>query len=72
MSIIFKKEPISGHLVFYIVIKKNKKEADTDEQLSYKNFTQTSRFPKVYDQFLRNLFYMADSLKDEEEIRMNI
>ena len=30
------------------------------------------RFPKTYDQFLRNLFYMADSLKDEEEIRMNI
>ncbi len=23
------------------------------------------RFPEVYDQFLRNLFYMADSLKDD-------
>ena len=34
--------------------------------------TNQIRFPKVYDQFLRNLFYMADSLKDEEEIRMNI
>lgn len=30
------------------------------------------RFPKAYDQFLRNLFYMADTLKDEEEIRVNI
>lgn len=29
-------------------------------------------FPKAYDQFLRNLFYMVDSLKDEEEIWMNI
>ncbi len=34
--------------------------------------TNQIRFPKAYDQFLRNLFYMADSLKDEEEIRMNI
>lgn len=29
-------------------------------------------FPKVYDPFMRNLFYMADRLKEEEEIRMNI
>ena len=29
-------------------------------------------FPKNYARFLHNLFYMADSLKDEEEIRMNI
>ena len=29
-------------------------------------------FPKAYDRFLHNLFYMVDSLKDEEEIRMNI
>lgn len=29
-------------------------------------------FPKTYARFLHNLFYMADSLKDEEEIRMNI
>ena len=34
--------------------------------------TNQIRFPKAYDQFLRNLFYMAGSLKDEEEIRMNI
>jgi len=34
--------------------------------------TNQIRFPKAYDQFLRNLFYMADSLKDEEEIQMNI
>ena len=26
------------------------------------------RFPKAYDQFLRNLFYMTDGLKDEEEV----
>ncbi len=30
------------------------------------------RFPKSWDPFLRNLFYMAASLKDEKEIRMNI
>ena len=29
-------------------------------------------FPKAYARFLHNLFYLADSLKDEEEIRMNI
>ena len=29
-------------------------------------------FPKAYAQFLHNLFYLADSLKDEEEIRLNI
>lgn len=29
-------------------------------------------FPIAYDKFLRNLFYMAASLKDEEEIRLNI
>ena len=29
-------------------------------------------FPKVHANFLRNLFYMADSLKDEEEVRLNI
>lgn len=29
-------------------------------------------FPKAYARFLHSLFYMADSLKDEEEIRMNI
>ena len=34
--------------------------------------TNQIRFPKAYDQFLRNLFYMVDSLKTEEEIRMNI
>ena len=34
--------------------------------------TNQIRFPKAYDQLLRNLFYMADSLKDEEDIRMNI
>ena len=34
--------------------------------------TNQIRFPKMYDQFLRNLFYMMDSLKTEEEIRMNI
>ena len=34
--------------------------------------TNQIRFPKAYDQFLRNLFYMADSLKAEEEIRINI
>ncbi len=30
------------------------------------------RFPKAYERLLRNLFYMADSLKNEEEIRINI
>ena len=36
--------------------------------------TNQIRFPKAYDQFLRNLFlfYMSGSLKDEEEIRINI
>lgn len=29
-------------------------------------------FPKAYDSFMRNLFYMVNSLKDEEEIRLNI
>ena len=29
-------------------------------------------FPKTYAAFLRNLFYLADSFKDEEEIRLNI
>lgn len=29
-------------------------------------------FPKEHESFLRNLFYMVDSLKDEEEIRLNI
>ena len=29
-------------------------------------------FPKAYARFLYNLFYMADSLKDEKEIRLNI
>lgn len=29
-------------------------------------------FPKAYARFLHNLFYMADSLKDEEVIRLNI
>ncbi len=29
-------------------------------------------FPKAYAPFLNNLFYMADSLKDEEVIRLNI
>lgn len=29
-------------------------------------------FPKAYAQFLHNLFYLADSLKDEDEIRINI
>lgn len=29
-------------------------------------------FPKTYSQFLHNLFYLTDSLKDEEEIRLNI
>ena len=29
-------------------------------------------FPKAYARFLYNLFYMADSLKDEEVIRLNI
>ena len=28
--------------------------------------TNQIHFPKAYDQFLRNLFYMAGSLKDEE------
>ncbi len=29
-------------------------------------------FPKAYARFLHNLFYMADRLKDEKEIRLNI
>lgn len=29
-------------------------------------------FPNVHENLLRNLFYLADRLKDEEEIRMNI
>ena len=29
-------------------------------------------FPKANASFLYNLFYMADSLQDKEEIRMNI
>lgn len=29
-------------------------------------------FPKAHESFLRNLFYTVASLKDEEEIRMNI
>ncbi len=29
-------------------------------------------FPKAYARFLHNLFYIADSLKDEKEIRLNI
>lgn len=29
-------------------------------------------FPKAYAQFLHNLFYLVDGLKDEEEIRLNI
>ena len=29
-------------------------------------------FPKAYARFLYNLFYMADSMKDEEEIWLNI
>lgn len=29
-------------------------------------------FPKAYARFLHNLFYMADSLKDEKVIRLNI
>lgn len=29
-------------------------------------------FPKAYAPFLHNLFYMADSLRNEEEIRLNI
>ena len=34
--------------------------------------TNQIHFPKAYARFLHNLFYLADSLKDEEEIRMNI
>lgn len=29
-------------------------------------------FPNAHENLLRNLFYLADRLKDEEEIRMNI
>ena len=29
-------------------------------------------FPKTYARFLHNLFYLAESLKDEEEIQLNI
>ncbi len=29
-------------------------------------------FPSARENLLRNLFYLADRLKDEEEIRMNI
>ena len=29
-------------------------------------------FPRAYDSFLRNLFYMVECLKDDEEIRLNI
>ena len=30
------------------------------------------RFPESHAGFLHNLFYLADSLKEEEEIRLNI
>ena len=29
-------------------------------------------FPSTHENLMRNLFYLADRLKDEEEIRMNI
>ena len=29
-------------------------------------------FPNAHENLLRNLFYLADRLKDEEEIRINI
>lgn len=34
--------------------------------------TNQIRFPNVHEKLLRNLFYLADRLKDEEELRMNI
>lgn len=34
--------------------------------------TNQIHFPKTYARFLHNLFYLVDSLKDEEEIRLNI
>lgn len=30
------------------------------------------RFPSTHENLMRNLFYLADGLKGEEEIRMNI
>ena len=34
--------------------------------------TNQIHFPSDHENLMRNLFYLADRLKDEEEIRMNI